>query len=419
MDRRRNGARGLANGDTGRVTATTAELGGPAATWWRLHKWPGRLFDFGIVLALLAVGSAIVLSSTNEVPRLSVSRVPWFVVVLVPLASLLARRRYPVVTLGIILVALLVEGFGRSPIIVQPLLLVGVYTVAVRVPWRISLALTALTFVLFVVGSALSRSGFRFPEVVSALVAISAAYIVGIYVGTRVAYVDSLRARAEQLSRERDLLAQQAVAEERARIARELHDVVAHHLSLITVQAGALQTQLREGDPARQTAETMARAGRQAMDEMRRMLGVLRLGAPDAPGRTPQPVIEEIPALVEQARRAGLDVELSLQGQRRPLPPGVDLSAYRIVQEALTNVMRHAGPARCRVSVNYQDDALELRITDDGAGSGSDGGEGGHGLVGMRERVAMFGGNMFAGTVPGGGFAVRATLPLPPRGAGE
>jgi signal transduction histidine kinase len=394
------------------MTGSPAPRAADPAVWWRLRKWPGRVFDLGVVLALLVVGAATVLTSTNEIPRLNAGQAPVIAVLLIPLASLLIRRRYPLVTYGIIVAAVVAESFLRSPILLQPLLLVAVYTVAARLPWRISLPLAAVALFAYASGVGASRGELGAAQIVSELIPVSAAYVVGIYVGTRVAYVDSLQARAAQLARERELLAQQAVAEERVRIARELHDVVAHHLSLITVQAGALQTQLN-GDPdARKSAETIARTGRQAMDEMRRMLGVLRLGATDAPGRAPQPVIDEIPQLVQQARDAGLDVELVISGDRRAVPPGVNLSAYRIVQEALTNVLRHAGPAHCRVLIDYGQDVLELRITDDGRGATGPTGEWGHGLVGMRERVAIFGGDLFAGAVPGGGFAIRATLPL-------
>jgi signal transduction histidine kinase len=143
------------------------------------------------------------------------------------------------------------------------------------------------------------------------------------------------------------------------------------------------------------------------------MLGLLRLDTADAPGHAPQPGIAEIPALIAQARAAGVDVELVVDdGTRLPIPVGVDLSAFRIVQEAVTNVMRHASTAHCRVRVHVGEDVLELRITDDGPPSGSAPAGVGHGIAGMRERVAMFGGDLFAGPVPGGGFAVRATLPL-------
>jgi signal transduction histidine kinase len=382
---------------------------------WRLREWPGRLFDVGVVAGLLVVGVAILFSSTDEIPRVGPGRAALFAVTAVPLAALLVRRRHPLLTLGVILGALLIEAALGSSFLVHPLVLVGVYTVAARMPWRLSLPLSAASVGILLTGYMVSRGGLSFAAFVSSTIPVAAAYVVGIYVGTRLAYVESLRAQAKQATREQELRAQQAVAEERVRIARELHDVVAHHLSLITVQAGALQTQLPADHPGRETAATMAHTGRQAMDEMRRMLGLLRLDSADAPGHAPQPAIAEIPALVAQARAAGVDIELVIEDRRHsPIPVGVDLSAFRIVQEAVTNVMRHAPSSHCRVRVQVGDDMLELRITDDGPTNGSATGGAGHGLVGMRERVALFGGELFAGPVPGGGFAVRATLPLLP-----
>ena len=395
------------------MTSSAAPLDSPRAGWLRFRDWPGRVFDVGVVLALLAVGAAIVLSTTNEVPRLSAIRTPWFIAVVIPLASLLVRRRYPLVTMGIIFAALIAEALLHSPIVVQPLVLVAVYTAASRLPWRTSVIISVGTFAAYLAAEAFSRGELTFPNVITSLVPMAGAYVVGAYVGTRVAYIDSLQARAVQLDRERELLAQRAVAEERVRIARELHDVVAHNLSLITVQAGALQTQVSADSEAHATAEIISRTGRQAMDEMRRMLGVLRLGDGGAAlGHAPQPSVTDIAALVDETRTAGVAVALHIEGDPRPLPPGIDLSAYRIVQEALTNVLRHAGPARCTVRVIYTADALELRITDDGQRANGNSNGAGHGLIGMRERVALFGGEFFAGPVPGGGFAVQATLPL-------
>jgi signal transduction histidine kinase len=395
------------------MTSSAAAFDSPRAGWLRFRDWPGRVFDLGVVLALLAVGAAILLSTTNEIPRLSAIRTPWFIAVVVPLASLLVRRRYPLVTMGIIFAALIVEAVLHSPIVVQPLVLVAVYTVASRLPWRTSLVISVVTFAADLAAEAFSRGELTFPNAITSLVPMAAAYVVGAYVGTRVAYIDSLQARAAQLDRERELLAQQAVGEERVRIARELHDVVAHHLSLITVQAGALQTQVSADSDAHATAEIISRTGRQAMDEMRRMLGVLRLGdGAEALRHAPQPSVTDIPSLVDETRAAGVAVALHFDGEPRPLPPGIDLSAYRIVQEALTNVLRHAGPAQCTVRLTYAADALVLRITDDGRAAGGESNGAGHGLIGMRERVALFGGEFFAGPVQGGGFAVEAKLPL-------
>lgn len=382
--------------------------------WWRFRSWPGRLFDAGVVLALLALGAAIVITTTNTIPRFSEVRIPTYAVLMLSLASLLIRRRYPLVTIGIIAAGALAESALRPAFVFEPLVMVAVYIAASRLPWRTALPISIGLFALFVVASGVVDGAASPSKTVSALVALGAAFAVGVYVNTRTAYVGSLHARAEQLVRERELLAGQAVAEERVRIARELHDVVAHHLSLITIQAGALRAEVDAESPAAHTADVIATTGHQAMDEMRRMLGVLRLGAPaGGADHAPQPGLRDIEQLVKQARAAGVTVTLTIDGDPRPLAPGVELSGYRIVQEALTNVLRHAGPAQCTVLVTYGLDSLELRVTDDGRGADAAPHSNGHGLVGMRECAALFGGEFYAGGVPGGGFAVRAMLPLP------
>ena len=401
------------------VQAATAMPLETPPPWWRFRSWPGRLFDVGVVFLLLALGAAIVITSTNAIPRFSAVRIPTYIVLMLSLASLLVRRRYPLVTIGIIAAGVFTEALIRPAFVFEPLVMVAVYVAASRLHWRTALAISGALFALFVVAGGLVDGSESPSKTVSSLVAFGAAFALGVYVSTRTDYVNSLQARAEQLVRERELLAGQAVAEERVRIARELHDVVAHHLSLITIQAGALRAQVGDGSPAATTAGVIATTGHQAMDEMRRMLGVLRLGAPE-PGaeHTPQPGLRDIEQLVTQTRAAGVTVALTVEGEARRLPPGVELNAYRIVQEALTNVLRHAGPAHCAVLVAYGADTLELRVTDDGRGGDATPSNGGHGLVGMRERVALFAGQFYAGGVPGGGFAVRATLPLPaPDGA--
>jgi signal transduction histidine kinase len=387
---------------------------------WRLRQWPGRLIDLAVVIALLGIGTVTVLQDVTSFPRLSAVPVYWFLPIVIPLASLLVRRRYPLAVLGVTVAGVIAEATLHSPTALAPVLFVAVYTVASRLPSRVALPAIIVSGLVFIVAAQAGRpgEGLSGTGAVATVIPLAGAAIAGVYVGTRTAYIESLQQRASQVVREQQLLAEQAVAEERVRIAREMHDVIAHNLSLITVQAAALETQLRPDDPARATAESMARTGRQAMDEMRRMLGVLRISAEESPSRVPQPLIDEIPALVEHARAAGLDVDFSVEGEIRPVPPGVELSAYRITQEAITNVLKHAGPAHCRVHLRYGDDALEVRVTDDGRGAGDADVNRGHGLVGMRERVTLFGGELFAGSVPGGGFAVRATLPLTPRAAG-
>jgi signal transduction histidine kinase len=217
--------------------------------------------------------------------------------------------------------------------------------------------------------------------------------------------------RAVQLERDHEERARAAAAAERARIARELHDVVAHSVSVMTVQAGAARLQLPD-HPERAVPPLLAveETGRQALAEMRRLLGILR----EDGGRelAPQPRLTDLPALAEGARQAGLQVDLTVEGATRPLPAGVDLAAYRIVQEALTNTLKHAGPVHANVVVHYEPDALRLDIRDDGDVPPSPSDGSGHGLPGMRERVHLYGGQLQAGPDPRGGFTVTARLPL-------
>jgi signal transduction histidine kinase len=212
--------------------------------------------------------------------------------------------------------------------------------------------------------------------------------------------------RVALAERERDVAAREAVVEERARIARELHDVVAHAVSMIVVQAGA-ERRVTGDASAHDVFATIERLGRDAVTEMRRLVGMLR--AEDDDPLTPQPGLDDLPALVTHVRDAGLPVELMVEGEPRQLPAGIELSAYRIVQEALTNTLKHAAGAHAHVSVRYGPDALELEIADDGHGGGEQG-NGGHGLVGMRERVALYGGS-FDVRRDQAGFVVHASLP--------
>jgi len=215
--------------------------------------------------------------------------------------------------------------------------------------------------------------------------------------------------RAELAERERDVAAREAVVEERARIARELHDVIAHNVSMMVVQAGAERRVVEEGT-THEVLETVEQIGRSALTEMRRLVGMLRSDADDS--LAPQPGLDDLATLAKQVREAGLPVELRVEGERRELPAGIELSAYRIVQEALTNALKHAGEARAEVHVRYGPDSLELEIVDDGTAAPAGAAGAGHGLVGMRERVALYGGRLDAGRRAGGGFAVRVLLPI-------
>ncbi|MFJ9823508.1 sensor histidine kinase [Streptomyces sp. NPDC101160] len=239
----------------------------------------------------------------------------------------------------------------------------------------------------------------------------AAAFVVAI-----LAAAELVRVRREQWAKER---AERAAAErrradeERLRIARELHDVLAHSLSVINVQAG-VGLALLDSDPgqARTALTTIKAASKEALGEVRQVLETLR--APGDAPRAPAPGLDRLPELVEQAAAAGLTVTTGTEGRRRRLPPGTELAAFRIVQEALTNVVRHSGSRTARVVVGYGPDALDLRIDDEGPATGDDAGGSGHGLAGMRERAAALGGTIEAGTRPDGGFRVHASLPVRP-----
>jgi signal transduction histidine kinase len=231
--------------------------------------------------------------------------------------------------------------------------------------------------------------------------------------GRKFQEADEATERAARAEREREERAQAAVTEERARIARELHDVVGHSVSVMTVQASAVRRLLRpEQQREREALLVVEQTGREALAEMRRMVGVLRRPE-EAPALAPQPSLQHLDRLVEQACEAGLPVELRIEGDPRPLPAGVDLTAYRLVQEGLTNALKHARAERAQVLVRYGGGDIEVTVSDDGRGARSGDG-GGHGLVGMRERVAVYGGELEAGPRAEGGYRLRARLPVVP-----
>jgi signal transduction histidine kinase len=236
-------------------------------------------------------------------------------------------------------------------------------------------------------------------------------WLAGSGLGSKLAQVRRAEERATRFEREREERARSAVAEERTRIARELHDVVGHSVSVMTVQASGVRRLLRpDQEREREALLVVEQTGREALAEMRRLVGVLRRPE-EAPALAPQPSLEYLHKLVDQVRESGLMVELTVEGKAEKLPASVDLAAYRLVQEGLTNTLKHAHARKAEVSVRYGEGEVELVVSDDGRGQG-DGDGGGHGLVGIRERIAVCGGELRAGPRPGGGYEIRARLPM-------
>ena len=354
--------------------------------------------------------------------------VAWPAVALTLAATLplVARRRHPMVVCAVAAVAealFLVAGPLTSP---GPGLglAVALYTLASRTERRVSLRIASLSALVYTLVLLTSVAGGRAGSVISlfsATAVVAGSWSAGENVRTRRAYLAQLEERARRLEAEREESAMRAARDERARIARELHDVVAHHVSVIAVQAGVAAA-IAERQPERareaQTFAFIQETSRQALAEMRALLTVLRGdeegGAEGGAERAPQPSLAQVAQLVGQSRAAGLPVTLEVEGAARPLPAALDLSAYRIVQEALTNSLKHAGRAQARVLVRYAPDALELEIVDSGPGMAPRGrvDGAGRGLIGMRERVALFGGALDVGPAPEHGFRVRARLPL-------
>ncbi|MFI9611479.1 sensor histidine kinase [Streptomyces sp. NPDC052023] len=385
---------------------------------WVDGFWALVLFGISVV-----GGAATEESSRSELPA-------FFLPITLALCLVLTlRRRMPekmLVLAAAVGVAQLVLDVGQLP--ADFAMLVIVYTVAaIGERWASRFAL---------VGGlcAAPAAQLRWPEPQTSVagnialaifltVPFALAWVLGDSIRTRRAYFAQLEERAARLEKEREAQSKVAVAAERARIARELHDVVAHNVSVMVVQAdGAAYVLDAAPDQAKKALETISSTGRQALAEMRRLLGVLRTGEHQEGGEyVPQPDVQQIEDLVEQCRSSGLPVDFKIEGTPRPLPSGVELTAYRIVQEALTNTRKHGGPnAGASVRLVYFDDGLGLLIEDDGKGAphelyeegGLDGQ--GHGLIGMRERVGMVGGTLDAGPRPGGGFRISALLPLKP-----
>ncbi|MEV1242176.1 sensor histidine kinase [Nonomuraea sp. NPDC050022] len=336
------------------------------------------------------------------------------VLVLLACAPVAVRRRWPLATLCAgLLPETLLTGLGYGSGAAAAPVLVLLYSVASLRGLAVALCALLLSFLAYAFAGALSPvTGGNWSEHLVAFIVLLAVWGAGRSLRLRRAYLEELKDRAARLERAYAADTRAARAEERSRIARELHDVVAHHVSVMTVQAAAARRVLAaDPDMAREALSAIEHTGRMAMSEMRNIVGVLRTDARAELG--PQPGMDDLPALVEQMREAGLATRLSVEGDARPIPAGVDLAAYRLIQEGLTNSLRHAGAgAKAVVTVRHGPRELDVRVEDDGRGPASLSGPPGHGLVGIRERVALYGGILSIGPRPGGGFEVRARFPL-------
>lgn len=331
-------------------------------------------------------------------------------------ATLIWRRRAPVLVLAVVTVSLFAFSMlGYFMSFASFGFLIALYTVAAHRERRISIPAGIACGVIVLLILSLGHEQIEPDTVIVECLIVGAAWFIGDGYRIRRGQFDQLQERAARLERAGEEIARHAVAEERRVIARELHDVVAHNVSVIVAEAGAAQ-RISETHP-REALATLApieRTGREALVEMRRLMGFLRTES-EHPSRSPQPGLNELGPLIAQAQRAGLSVSLSIEGTPRPVSPGLDLSAFRIVQEALTNALKHAGPSTVDVIVRYDPDRLVLIVDDDGVGPSTertDPTRPRYGHLGMRERAALFGGQLQVGARPGGGFRVIASLPL-------
>jgi signal transduction histidine kinase len=329
---------------------------------------------------------------------------------------LVVRLRFPLMVLVVVLVGIVVDaalgGHGRSaPVFPLIAVLVALYAVGSRTR-GMPLGLAASVTVAGIFGASLLAGADAGGGFAVALLVTTGGLVIGGALGVLRFESELFDKRASELEREREQLARAAVADERRRIARELHDVIGHSISVMGVQAGAVRSVLR-GDQRRERDALLAveRTGRQAVGEMRRLIGLLR---PEDDGvGEPTPSLRRAEQLVSELRDAGLSVRLSVHGDLSKLSAGVDLAGFRILQEALTNALKHAPRANVEASVSCTADELAIEVTDDGSAiPQNSSGHIGHGLLGMRERVSLYGGDLAAGPGPAGGFAVRARIPL-------
>jgi signal transduction histidine kinase len=382
----------------------------------RTRTWPADVHPVDVAVAVGLAGLSLlpyVSGSADPGPAGGLT----IALLLLESLPLIVRRRYPLAVMLVVVSATIVQiALIPAGELLQSGLgvLVAIYTIGERLDRSTSLGLTALTAAILAalfLGRDVSAAGVQ--SLIQTELILLVAWLVGDASRIRRLYTESLVEHARLVDSEREERTRRAVLEERERIARELHDVVAHHVSVIVIQAGGgLSAIERRPDEARSALESIASTGRQALTEMRRMLGVLGESAPAGP----MPGLDLLDELIAQVRSAGLAVELSIEGERRRLDPGLELSAYRIVQEALTNSLKHASGGRARVTVAYETGALVIAVDDErgpGQPAAVEAVHEGRGLMGMRERAAMLRGTLDARPTPAG-FQVTARLPIEP-----
>jgi signal transduction histidine kinase len=379
-------------------------------------SYVAREYWFELLIGALAVAAMLELVIGRNSPGAPDTTL-WFSVPAVAclVLPLFARRRFPfggpaaywLIAAGLSFVDPILIPFMVSlfPVGLASAFLLGNLR-DIRLAWTgLAIVLSSITTLVY------NIPGHLTAELIFIPVDFGISWAAGFALRERAEKAEAAEIRAVQAEREREAAARVAVAEERARIARELHDIVAHAVSVMVLQVGAVRHRLPDERAAdREALRGVERAGRTALTEMRRLLAAMRRDGDDVEF-TPQPGLDGLDSLLEEIGRAGLPVELHVDGEPFPLPRGVDLSAYRIVQEGLTNTLKHARASDVDVTVRYRPDELEIEVRDNGQGTATSDGLG-HGLVGIRERVKLYGGEMTAGTATGGGFLLSTRLPI-------
>jgi signal transduction histidine kinase len=372
-----------------------------------LSRLRPAVIDALLALVLLIGGQVEVWAGVVAGPR--AVTIPTAILASVPLAW---RRRFPLLAAGAPGLAIAIQsvaGILLTGVALLTALVVGVYSLARHREPRIAGLGGVLVLLLLLLGAPTSWSDYVF-----GVFLVAAPWLAGFAIRTRELRARALEERAAALEREREERTRAAIAEERARIARELHDVVAHHLSVSVIQLVAALEELdarADGTRLRRSLRLAEEACRQALTEMRRLLGVLRPGE-DRAELSPSPGLAALDELVESVRETGLPLEVAIEGDPAPISAGLDLAAYRVVQEALTNALKHSGGAATRLALRYRPEAIEIEVVNVGRASPAEEGVSGRGLLGMRERVALYGGRLEAGPNEDGGFRVWAVLPI-------